>query len=298
MNFFAIPPVRTVAPLAGLLTACVGLTPHAHAHTTGRNFELRVTDDTGTPTLVAAGLNFSESSNPAGTVIDPSGDRPYVNAIHDHFDNFSVTGGGARATFPSINTFTQDGTAALSGTALYLDVLGGFKFVAPRVNRLETADGIVAGAAIGTQDAAGNLVAPDAAGNLIATDLDLATENIFVTFSGGQIGTSLTEDSRELLLTSNFTNGANDFEFTFDIGLIPLDTVYVLETVLRTDAEGVADSDSVYFIFSPDGVGPDERLHFESLAIERQLGLTVPEPTTAAAIGVGGLTLLGRRRRR
>ena len=267
--------------LSALALACA---PLALAHDDGRNFELTVADFGQGLQLAAQGLNFTQATaSPGGPIIDPEGNRPFVNAIHDHF-GAAVTIGNvttARAAFPSINTFNQSGTSALEGAALSLELIDGFKFVSPRVQREQV----------------GNVIQPvtvTETNALTRTDLDLNTEDIVVTHTGSFASVSLSNPGALLLTDSFADSNQNDFEFFFDIGLDTTDTIYVLETVLRTTAADVADSEPVFIILSPDGTGPEERLHFESLFAEQQLGTVVPEPSTLALLGAGWLLIRRR----
>lgn len=263
------------------LTILLGATTPIMAHTTGRNFEILV-DAFGTgPQLAARGDNLTEATNPMGMIIDPAGPRNYINAIHGHFAN--IAGIAASATSPAFNTNNQIGTDALVGESLSLDLIGGFKYDSPRVGRRID----------------GNVILPDPialAENFTPLPLNLPTENIIVTALGsGDTGdldvASMTHDG-SVLLTGNFAGGALDFDLRFDVGFVPEDTIYVLETRLLTSADVLA-SDSIFIVLSPDGAGPDERLHFESLHAESLLG--IPEPTSLALLAVSAVAALRRR---
>jgi len=71
----------------------------------------------------------------------------------------------------------------------------------------------------------------------------------------------------------------------YQIDSKPLDEIYVFEFQLRATpiASGVnalLPSDSVFVLLSPDGAGPDERLHHASLFLEQYV-TTIPEPASA-----------------
>lgn len=70
----------------------------------------------------------------------------------------------------------------------------------------------------------------------------------------------------------------------------PSGSLLYLEWTLSTTNSAISDSDSIYTILSPPGVGPVERLHFQSLALERHLGVqavAVPEPGSFAVLAIG-----------
>jgi len=101
-------------------------------------------------------------------------------------------------------------------------------------------------------------------------------------------------------IANNASSNGYDRDLKYFFGTAPAtspaDTLYVLESVLSTNAPGIEDSEPIYTIFSPDGMGPAQRLHFAALYAEEWLGTPVPEPGAMVGL-VLGLTLLGSRRK-
>lgn len=96
----------------------------------------------------------------------------------------------------------------------------------------------------------------------------------------------------DLLDEADEMNGF-DLDPTYDyLSGNPSGVIYVLERRSSTNAPGIADSNTVYTILSPIGANIVEKLHLESLYLERQPGI-VPKPGTAT-IAAASLVLLLR----
>lgn len=202
----------------------------------------------------------------AGVADDGGGTtRPYLNAIHDHWANL-----GDASAVSNLPGFDVLDTTVLEGFDLSLVFVDAFQWSNPPT---------------------------DPAANLAPRFLNLDST------IGIEFGATIdTIDGGSLPLANNIPPaGLRDLDPLYAISGTPSDVIHVLEWQLTTDAPGVADSDSIYTILSPDGVGPVERLHEASLLTERFLGQAVPEPS-AFATTLGGFLLAfaaaGRRFRR
>ncbi len=223
------------------LTAALALTTAlpAFAHG-GRRFEVKVVDDQ----LVTHGYITEGLDDDGGGLI-----RPYYNAIHAHFSN--KTSNFATADLPGFDVL--DDADALIGYDLQW-IATGFK----------------------------KWSSPDTAGPVDLTDLDM-DEVIEVVYGGNSVrsdnaAASPSEFTLDLLPNFDGDNG-EDLDLTYDFyGDNPLGEIYVIESILTTDAPGIADSTTVYTILSPDGDNPMQRLHHAALFTERSLGTPVPEP--------------------
>lgn len=240
------------------VTLMFALSMPALAHD-GRRFEVQVIDNQ----LVAQGyISGSGALDDGGGLI-----RPYVNAIHGHFSNSELQPNYATSTLPGYNVL--DDAAALTGFDLTMTITGFQKWSSPAMS------GPV---------------------NLTGLDND---ETMAVNFGGVAVLSTTygTTGPDSFTLVSNF-NGtdAGDLDLLFEfVGDHPSGEIYVIESVLSTNAPGIADSGTVYTLLSPDGIGMAERLHHQSLYLESQLGAAVPEPSTLAIAGL--LPALMRRRR-
>lgn len=219
----------------------------------GRRFEIQVD---GNGQLVAQGVNSGADDGAPST-------RPYLNAIHGHWSNFN-SGTGASADLPSFDLF--DPPASLEGASLTLTLDDAFKWVAPPTMPMAgTTPGFV--------------------------QLDLG-ETIFVSYGGITLDTDTFGQSLTLLDPVP-AGGQDDLDLSYEIGLVPSDTIYVLQFTLGTDAAGIANSDPVYAILVPQGPA----YHHAALFAEAYLGTAVPEPGSLAALAVMGAVTLSRRRR-
>ena len=210
--------------------------------------------------LAAQGyLSGTDPTDDGGGVI-----RPYFNAIHGHF-NPSV-GSTFFATLPGFDLF-DDTADLLRGADLSLELLSASKWENP---------------VVGTTPF------------LVGLD---ATETIGVGFD-----TQPSIDSDRLgsfTLASAVNGSVTDIDLAYSIDTDPANTLYALEWRLSTTLAGIVDSESVYTILSPPGTGPVERLHHESLALERALGTTaVPEPNSLLMLAIAGSLGLFKRRKR
>ena len=190
--------------------------------------------------------------------------RPYFNAIHGHF-NPSI-GSTYFATLPGFDLF--DDTAELLRDAdLSIELLSALKWETPIV---------------GTTPLLAELDATEIIGVGFDTQSSIDSENL-----------------GSFTLTSAINEAVPDIDLAYSIDTDPTNTLYALEWRLSTTQEGIADSESVYTILSPLGTGPVERLHHQSLALERTLGITsVPEPSSLLTLAiVGSLGLIKRQKR-
>jgi len=280
-----------------VVLAAIALPAPAHD---GRRFQIEVRDNQ----LRAQGVNS------AGVPIDPAGLRNYFNAIHGHWSNLTSP---QLADLPGYDA--GFGTTALSDFDVYLTITGATKWTSVSDNLVDPdASGSTQNIIAGGQIKPGTTLdlQPLAANESLQVNIGGAGGETVSTvdLGGGGAGLTITlidNFDGKLLIgpdgivdnpdTQNPSNGYDvDLTYLYDGPSAPLDAIYVLETVLSTDAPGIADSDTVYTIFAPDGSGPINRLHFAALFTEQQLGTVVPEPASAALLAVGGaLVLTGRR---
>ena len=76
----------------------------------------------------------------------------------------------------------------------------------------------------------------------------------------------------EFQLLENVGGVTPDLDFKYFIDNHNSTEIYYLEFKLKTNAPGIDDSDSIFVIQSPDGIGAVERMHFQSLYLESYLG--------------------------
>ncbi len=191
--------------------------------------------------------------------------RPYLNAIHDHFGNSPGASESASADLPGYDI--PDGIDALDGYDVTWTLTGAWKWVGPPMM-------------------------PPAGTEVVQTPLDTG-DTVYVTRGASFVST---DSPGSLLLVNYAASGGvgGDLDLTYDIDLEPSDVLYVIESVLSTTAPGIADSETIYTILSPDpAVGG---LHHASLYLEQQLGI-VPEPASLTLLALGGGLALARRRR-
>jgi len=241
----------------------------------GRRFDILVIDDK----LYAQG--YLSGANPT----DDGGDivRPYFNAIHSHFENaLNPNTQSAEATLPSFDIFAP-AAEQLDGADVYLELLNVLKWEDPTPQDTSL---------VGEMRLRQDFDIPE-----VLPGLGEGDQPIFVGFEDEVLNS---EDGGRLTLASDLNGPAVDLDLTYQIDDRPENVIHVLEWQLSTTKAGIESSDSVYTILSSDGVGVVERLHFRSLALERELGVTitaVPEPGSLAALAVGAAVTMLRRKR-
>jgi len=250
-----------------ILSASIALEASAHD---GRRLDIQVINNQ----LFAQGF----LSNPVGPQDNDGGGlvRPYFNVIHDHFTNI---GGSGIATLPG---FGISSATPLIGGDVTLELLGASKWTPP--------------ARIGT--------GPDQDFGTPVLEALSDSELISIGFPGSSQPQVDSNTLGEFTLASNINGTTNydDIDLSYIINLEPEGSIYALEWQLSTTQPGIADSSSVYTLLSPDGVGFDQRLHFQTLALENFLGVTaattaVPEPGSCALLGMMLMPVLLRRKR-
>lgn len=204
----------------------------------GRRYEVKVVDSQ----LVAHGyVSGGQPDDGAGVI------RPYYNTIHGHFSN--KTANFATADLPGFDIL--DEADELIGYEL--------RWVSTGFAKWST---------------------PNTTGPVSLQGLD-GDEVIEVVYGGDSVRSDQTfvqPFSFQLLSNYNGSNG-DDLDFSYDFyGDNPSGELYVIQSVLTTDAPGIADSTTIYTILSPDGATPMEKLHHASLFTEQSLGTPIPEP--------------------
>ncbi|MEO0483291.1 MAG: GC-type dockerin domain-anchored protein [Planctomycetota bacterium] len=203
----------------------------------GRRFEIKVHEGQ----LVAHGYNSLGVDDGGGV------ERGYYNALHDHWNwNPVPSVQASSADLPGFDVFAG---SALEGYDVTLTLVGGTKWVSPPMM-------------------------PMAGTVPVMEPLD-ASEEIFVTYGGVTVST-VTPGALDLVSTVP-AGGALDLDLAFDIGARPSGVIHALEFELSTDAPGVAASDSVYLLLSPDGATPMQKLHHASLYLESYLGTPIAQ---------------------
>jgi hypothetical protein len=252
--------MRPLSMLMCGLALTAGVSP-ALAHD-GRRFEVQVIDDQ----LFAQG--YLSGDNPAD---DGGGiERPYANALHDHWANHANSQNfSATAYLPG---YTLPAGGPLTGHTLDLTLIGASKWDNPPA-----------------------MPAPGTIPDLVPLD---SGESISVNFFDGVTLHTATTDSPGTipLVDAIDAGGFEDIDPFHQIQDRPEGVIHVLEFVLSTSAPGVADSGSIFVVLSPDGDTMAERLHHASLLTEAHLGTPIPAP--GAALGVTALASVGLRRRR
>jgi len=246
-----------------LFTAVAGTLASASFAHDGRRLEITTLDNQ----LVAQGyLSGPNPSDDGGGVV-----RPYVNAIHGHWtNNPSPAVQAASSTLPGFDVFAG---SAFAGFDIGLELIGASKWVSPPI----TGDmGMIPEGTV-------PVLSPLGAG-----------EEVFVGYGGGFIDT--TNLGSFDLVSSASASGVFDIDLSYDIGARPSGELFVLDFVLTTDAPGIAPSETVHIILSPDGVGGVERLHFASLYLEQFLGTPVPAPG-GVSVCMGAIVWCARRKR-
>lgn len=276
--------------LAAALGLAAALPAAAHD---GRRFEIEVVDNQ----LTTRGVNTVTGFGPDGTtVIDPAGRRPYRNAIHSHWDPIVTPSGSVVFTdLPGYDAgagaevlATHDVFLTLTGVSKWTDVSDDFVGSTPMITPGTVPDlqPLDAGESI-TVGFGGASVSTDDLGTANPTTLELITDfDGLVTFGPDGLANATTSNGYD-----------RDVDYVYSLGVADtIDTLYVLEQQLSTNAPGILASETVYTIISPSGTGPFERLHFGSLYTEAYLGTPVPEPVVVLPFGLA-LTLAATRRR-
>lgn len=228
-----------------LVVAVLATAATAQAHS-GRRFVVEVVDGK----LQAQGLN-------TGTDDGAPALRPYLNAIHDHWHNFT----GLNLATASLPGFDISSSAvSLQAHDLWLDLVQVRKWVNPPLMPTEETR---------------PLLQPLDPGEVI-------------TLYGNNDTNS--EQLGSILLAENLPfGGVTDLDLLYQINSLPSNEIHVLEFQLYATYYGggidptLAPSDTAYAVLSPDGDTPAIRLHHASLYLESYLA-TVPEPP--ALVGV------------
>lgn len=307
MQFY--PSVTFVALTVGLFAGS------AFAHD-GRRFQIEVENGQ----LEARGVNtVAAGQQNAGVVIDPFGLRPYVNAQHGHWED---TDGLGNLQTPQDDLPGYDigaGGDALIGADITWTLTGAVKWENVRQHLTDNPSSVPLGLALpqGVLDmpffieptettpdfeplGAGEVISVLFDGQLVSTDAP-GSITLIEDYDGN--ATLSSDGITQFDPSSPGSNGVDlDLSYFFGAGPAesPSDTLYVIQSVLSAtdDGEsiGIADSDPIYTIFSPDGTGPIERLHFASLYLEEftaQFG--IPEPgSLALVLGMSGLIFCRR----
>lgn len=239
---------------------CVIRVDFADAHS-GRRFAIEVVGGK----LQAQGINTGPSDGAPAI-------RPYVNSLHDHWENVDVLE-IAKATLPGFDV-TPSASTALLGHALDLELLGVEKWVSPPAM-------------------------PDAS---VTPSLEPLGSGQLIKIVGPE--SEIDSDVRGLLRIVGEVpfGGVADIDLFYEINEIPADEIHVLRFQLTAERlagsqPAVEASDSIYVLLSPDGVTPFERLHHASLYLEEYV-VTIPEPSTAVISLFVSLACLFTRRQR
>jgi len=225
--------------------ACASI---AGAHD-GRRFEVQIIGGQ----LAAQGY-ISNGIDDGGGVV-----RPYLNAIHGHWENDPGLGVTfAAADLPGFDLFDA---GPMAGFDLTLTLTGAHKWVAPP-----------------TEPDPGTI--PD------LEDLEPG-EEIFVSFEGEFVSTS--EPGSLTLIDPVPTQGADDLDLSYEIADEPTNVLYVLEFILSTTAPGVSQSGAVHVILAPDHESGGPELHHAAIFLESYLGLD-PSPACVGDVTGDGRT--------
>ena len=243
----------------------VSITAVASAHD-GKRIEILVQDDK----IVGQGYLFSGDGMPS----DDGGriTRPYQNAIHSHFTQV-----GSLPVYNNVTGFDLRESEPFDGADLILTLTGAGKWANPPAQ-----DGTRLAQDFGTPQ---------------LSPLDPG-ENIEV---GYEFQPDISTDSPgSFTLVSSVSGPATDIDLAPLVEFDPSGSIYYLEWTLSTTQPGISNSDSIYTILSPPGMGPVQRMHFQSLALERHLGVqatAVPEPGSLTSLVLVGLMIAARRKR-
>lgn len=235
----------------------------AYAHN-GRGFEIEVVAGK----LQAQGFN---SAAPDGAPAI----RPYLNSIHDHWRYIQQIDESV-ATLPEFEVSPQVAFSDLESYSLAAELVSATQWKSPPLMPM-----------------AGTIPS--------LTPLDV-NEVISIQTLGAPV---LTDTLGTLELSSSVpAGGTGDIIPSYSVSGSPRGKIHVLELVLSANAPdatfpGIASSDPIFVLLSPDGVGPVERLHHASLYLERYLGENgrpVPEPGTTVLLLTSLLMVVSCRR--
>jgi len=237
--------------------ALAALAPQALAHD-GRRFEIQIHNGQ----LFAQGyLSGTDPVDDGGGIV-----RPYVNSMHSHWGNHVVPAiDYASGTLPGFDIF---GSTALDGFELTLTLNAASKWVNPPL-----------------------MPAPGTVPNLVPLE---AGET--VTISRGNPRTNTDNPGTFVLEAAVGIGGTADMDPLYEIDQRPEGEIFVFEWILATDAPGIAASEPIYVLMSPDGDNPVDRLHHASLYLEQYFGSQVPAPGAALMLGAAGVFASRRRR--
>ena len=247
MNF------STNIALAAALTATIVLPAAAHD---GRRFDVQLDG----ATLVAQG------SYTGGSPMETPGDRPYSNALHDHF---AFAGAGASATLPGYDIIEP---GALAGGSLTWTLTGARVWQNTPV-----------------------MPTPQLELGFVPLDQVDGQQPLRVSANGQTI---TSDAGGSLLLAANIpAAGLLDIDLVYQNPNDNTGSLYLLESLLTaTDAAGetLVVSDTVYTVLSPGGDNGAQRRHHLSLYVESVLGTPVPEPASLAVLAMGAIVLVRR----
>ena len=208
----------------------------ASAHAhNGRRLEIIIVDGQ----LAARGYNSAGSDDGGGV------ERAYYNALHDHW-HFNPAPGvvAASADLPGFDLFEP---GPLVGHEVTVTLIDAYRWVDPPVS--------------------------PAPGTVPVFEPLAANQEVFASYAGDSISTLM--PGTLTLIESASASGDEDIDVVYDVADEPAAQIFVLEFILKTDAPGVADSDTVHILFSPDGANPMEKRHHAALYTERFLGTPV-----------------------
>jgi len=223
----------------------------------GRRFEILVIDDQ----LVAQGYLSPGVMEP-----DSSGNpRPYYNSLHDHWSNSLGSSVNASADLPGFDLLDASSFAGTAGASLSIELVASKKWESPPA-----------------------MPGPGTVPNFEALGTG---ETIFIEYGTDFFDTA---SPGSFTLASNITGPISDIDLDYSIDDEPTGVLYVLEWVLSTNVPGIADSDPIHVILSP-----QMELHHASLYTEAYLGTPIPEPATIVMLlfGIVPLAIALRRRR-
>jgi hypothetical protein len=255
-------PVLNLAVISLVLIAAASTMAHE-----GKRTEIVVNDGQ----IFGQGYLFASDGNPS----DDFGGitRPYFNAIHSHFVPV-----GSFGVFTNVTGFDLREADPFLGSDIILTLTGAGKWESP-----PAADGTMLEQDFGTPN-----LSP-------LSD----TENIEITALFGSNPTISTNSPGSFTLVDSVSGPSTDIDLNPNIDFDPTGSLYYLQWQLSAPGSGLTPSEPLYTILSPPGATGIERLHFQSLALERNFGISaaaVPEPGALALLSLAGIAALARRR--